>query len=149
MTLVTFNSPLTSGRPSGTSVVESILDALRDTAMNLAEVSASYPAVNIFEEPERFRIEVAAPGYKKEQFNIQVDANDVLTLSVNEGKNNVEGESYLRREFANGSFERHFTLGEMIDANKIEATYRDGILTIVIAKKEEAKPQKPRTISIS
>jgi len=117
--------------------------------MNLAEVSASYPAVNIFEEPERFRIEVAAPGYKKEQFNIQVDANDVLTLSVNEGKNNVEGESYLRREFANGSFERHFTLGEMIDANKIEATYHDGILTIVIAKKEEAKPQKPRTISIS
>jgi HSP20 family protein len=73
----------------------------------------------------------------------------VLTLSVSEGKNDVEGESYLRREFANGPFERHFVLSEMVDANKIDATYHDGILTIYIAKKEEAKPQKPRTISIS
>jgi HSP20 family protein len=112
------------------------------------EVSRNYPAVNIVEEPERFRVEVAAPGYSKDDFKLNIE-NDVLKISVDKEQNKVEGENFTRCEFYNGSFERSFVVGKTIDTNKIEARYENGILTIALHKKEEAKPQQPRSISIS
>jgi len=145
MTLVRFYNPemLTSRRYNGFD-----LNNFFRTTNGSNEVNRNYPAVNIVEEPERYRIEVAAPGYSKEDFKVNVE-NDILRIAVEKEQNKVEGENFTRCEFYNGSFERSFVVGKTIDTNKIEARYENGILTIALHKKEEAKPQQPRSISIS
>ncbi|HNV52007.1 MAG TPA: Hsp20/alpha crystallin family protein [Tenuifilaceae bacterium] len=145
MTLVSFYNPemLTSRRFNGFD-----LNNFFRTANGFNEAGRNYPAVNIVEEAERYRIEVAAPGYSKDDFKVKVE-NDLLNISVEKEQNKVEGESLNRCEFYNGSFERSFVVGKTIDINKIDARYENGILTITLSKKEEAKPQQPRSISIS
>ena len=145
MTLVRFYNPemLTSRRYNGFD-----LNNFFSTSNNMNEVNRNYPAVNIIEEPERYRIEVAAPGYSKDDFKVNIE-NDVLKISVDKEKNKVEDENFTRCEFYNGSFERSFVVGKTIDINKIDARYENGILTITLSKKEEAKPQQPRSISIN
>ena len=145
MTLVRFYNPemLTSRRYNGFD-----LNNFFRTSNNLNEANRNYPAVNIIEEPERYRIEVAAPGYSKDDFKVNIE-NDVLKISVDKEKNKVEDENFTRCEFYNGSFERSFVVGKTIDINKIDARYENGILTITLSKKEEAKPQQPRSISIN
>lgn len=145
MTLVRFYNPemLTSRRFNGFD-----LNNFFRTANGFNEVSRNYPAVNIIEEPERYRIEVAAPGYSKDDFKVNIE-NETLKISVDKEQNKVEGENFTRCEFYNGSFERSFVVGKTIDINKIDARYENGILTIALSKKEEAKPQQPRSISIS
>ena len=145
MTLVRFYDPemLASRRYNGFD-----LNNFFRTSNSMNEVNRNYPAVNIVEEPERYRIEVAAPGYSKDDFKLNIE-NEVLKISVEKEQNKVEGENFTRCEFYNGSFERSFVVGKTIDINKIDARYENGILTIALQKKEEAKPQQPRSISIS
>lgn len=106
------------------------------------------PAVNIKESEKNFELELAIPGQKREDFNVEVDDN-VLTISM---ETRVEDESvtdnYTRKEFSYSSFSRSFTLPETIDETKIDASYRDGILRVLLPKKEEALPKPKRMISI-
>jgi HSP20 family protein len=92
---------------------------------------------------------MAAPGLTKEDFKINVE-NDVLTVS-NEKKTETseKNEKYTRKEFSYSSFLRSFTLPEIVDMEKINAGYENGILTLTLPKKEEAKPKSPREIKIS
>jgi HSP20 family protein len=60
-----------------------------------------------------------------------------------------EGEEYTKREFSYSSFSRSFTLPEVVDSEKIEAKYTDGVLYLTVPKKEEAKRKAPKLISIS
>ncbi|QLG46308.1 Hsp20/alpha crystallin family protein [Costertonia aggregata] len=107
------------------------------------------PAVNIKENEKEFELEMAIPGGKKEDFNIEVD-NDLLTVSSeNKSENKVSEENYTRREFSYTSFKRSFTLPETIDVDKIDATYDDGVLRFVLPKKEEALPKPKRMIELS
>jgi len=110
----------------------------------------SVPAVNVLEDPDNFKIEVAAPGLDKKDFKIDLD-NNVLTISSEkEYKHEDEKDgNYMRREFAYASFKRSFTLPESVDAEKIKANYQEGLLYINIPKREEAKQKPPRQISIS
>jgi HSP20 family protein len=111
---------------------------------------ASYvPAVNIAEAADSFSIELSAPGFSKEDFKVEVE-NDVLTIS-GEQKNekSEEGKTYTRKEFSFGSFKRAFSLPKTVDTDKIEAKYENGILTIIVSKREEAKSKPAREISIS
>lgn len=106
------------------------------------------PAVNIIETEEEFRIEIAAPGMSKKDFNINVE-NDKLMVSSDLAKEEKEGETYSRREFNYASFQREFNFpNELVDENKINATYEDGILHIVLPKKEESKPKPSRNIEV-
>lgn len=145
MTLVRFYNPLASRR-HGVDV-ERIFDNFLSSANEMVRAQFSYPAVNIYEEPERFRLEVAVPGYKRDDFKVSID-NDLLKISAEKEINPVEGEAYTRCEFLAGSFERTFAVGKAIDTNKIDARYENGILTIYLSKRDEAKPQKPRSIKI-
>jgi len=112
---------------------------------NLGEVVGSdgalnQPAVNVVETPESFKLEVAAPGFDKSNFNIHVE-NDTLTLSgQREAKEQVEGEKVTRREFRYESFKRSFKLPKSVNLETISAVYENGILNVAIPKKEEAKP---------
>ena len=85
------------------------------------------PAVNVIENDKNYEIEVAAPGLKKDQFNITVE-NGLLTVP---GK-----------EFTTKSFSRSFTLPENIDEESIKAKYEDGIMYLTLAKKEKEASKK-------
>ena len=113
------------------------------------ETGQNMPAVNISEGKDDYRIEVAAPGLKKEDFKISLDNNVLSISSEKEVKNETKEENVLRREFSYSSFSRSFTLPESVNGEKIKATHNDGILNIVVPKKDEAKIKPVRDIKIS
>lgn len=111
------------------------------------------PAVNIKEEKDSFEVELAVPGKKKSDFNIELD-NKVLTISSEENikdksKDTDKDEKYSRKEFCYSSFERSFTLPDIVDESKIQAVYKDGVLKINIPKLEESKLNTKQKIAIS
>ena len=96
------------------------------------------PSVNVKEQDNGFEIHVAAPGIKKEDLKINLDRN-VLTIaseSKTENEEKDEQGGFTRREFNYSSFSRSFTLPEMVEPERIEASYEDGILKIMVPKKE-------------
>ena len=97
------------------------------------------PKVNIKETADAFMVEMAVPGLKKSDFHIDLN-NEVLSIST-ETKEESEHkeENYTRREFGYSSFKRTFNLPESVNDEKINATYENGILHILLPKKEEAK----------
>jgi HSP20 family protein len=116
---------------------------------NFSDTNTTLPAVNIKESTEGFEVEVAAPGFKKSDFNIELDG-DVLTISSEKRIENEvkEDEKFTKREFSYQSFTRSFTLPEMVESEKITAKYDNGILRIAIPKKEEAKPKPVKQIAV-
>jgi len=136
MTLVKFNPEKNNVlMPGFNDVFESIFN---DTFFNDRMVTR-VPAANISETPEKYHVELAAPGLKKGDFKLSLDRN-VLNISVEQrSENNDNQKNYTKREFSYSSFVRSFTLPESADQNSIDATYKDGVLQIDIAKKEEAK----------
>jgi HSP20 family protein len=113
-------------------------------------MSSTMPAVNVYETNESFEIQMAAPGMKRENFNIQFD-NYVLAISAEaQEQEQKEDDQLRRREFLYTSFERSFALPEnQVDGEKIQAKYVDGILHITVPKKEEARQKPARQIAIS
>ena len=106
------------------------------------------PAVNIKENEKAYEVEMAAPGMKKENFNIAVE-NGILTISANVQDEKEEKEKdYTRREFSYNSFSRSFTLPQNIDENSIKAKYDNGVLYLTINKLQEEKAHK-KTIPLS
>jgi len=136
MTLVKFNPEKNNVlMPGFNDVFESIFN---DTFFNDRMVTR-VPAANISETPEKYHVELAAPGLKKGDFKVSLDRN-VLNISVEQqSENNHNQKNYTKREFSYSSFVRSFTLPDSADQNSIEATNNDGVLQIDIAKKEEAK----------
>ncbi|PKA97066.1 HSP20 family protein [Flavobacteriaceae bacterium MAR_2009_75] len=114
----------------------------------MENLNSTVPAVNIKDNEKEFELELAVPGRKKEDFNIEVD-NDVLTISSEKKYDDeVKEENYTRREFGFSSFKRSFTLPETIDTDKIKADYSEGLLKFVLPKKEEALPRPKRLIEL-
>lgn len=107
------------------------------------------PAVNIIEGKDDFRIEVAAPGLDKKDFKIDVKNNVLFISSEKRQEDEKKDEKIMRREFSYSSFSRSFSLPESVETDKIRASHRDGVLSITIPKKEEAKEKPPRQIAIS
>ena len=117
---------------------------------NNHEAEATLPAVNIKENADAFKVEMAVPGFDKKDFKINLDHN-ILTISSekkveNEHKN---GERYTCREYSYQSFSRSFTLPDAANGDKISAKYDNGILNVEIPKREEAKPKPMRQIAIA
>jgi HSP20 family protein len=117
---------------------------------NFSTTNTTLPSVNIKEDVEGFDVEVAAPGFSKGDFKIELN-NDQLTISSEKkAKGEMkENEAFTRREFSYQSFSRTFTLPSIVEVDKIKAKYENGILRVVIPKKEEAKPKPPKQIAIS
>jgi HSP20 family protein len=109
----------------------------------------SVPKVNIKENPEEFIVEMAVPGQKKSDFKLDID-NKVLSISTSkEEEQEQNDENYTFREFGYSSFKRTFTLPNSVNDDEIRANYEDGILKVVLPKKEEAKQKPARNIEIS
>ncbi|MBN1791639.1 MAG: Hsp20/alpha crystallin family protein [Bacteroidales bacterium] len=114
-----------------------------------AESKQSLPAVNIIESKEDYRIDVAAPDLNKEDFKVNLENNVLTVSSEKEEKQEDKDEKVMRKEFSYYSFSRSFTLPLTVNAEKIRATHKDGILQVIIPKKEEAKEKPSREIKIS
>lgn len=118
---------------------------------NFSDTNTTIPSVNIKETDEVYQVDMAAPGMVKNDFKIELN-NDVLTISSEkkEESKEKENEQFTRREFSYQSFSRAFTLpANVVDSDKIAAKYHDGILSVTIPKKEEAKPKPAKQIAIS
>lgn len=114
-----------------------------------SDFSMSTPSVNVVETENSYRVEVAAPGLEKEDFEVSVD-NGFLNISAKkEFKDEVkEGDKYMRREFNYNSFTRSFQLPEGVKADDIAANYENGVLKITLPKKEEARIEAAKVIEI-
>lgn len=110
--------------------------------------NTSIPSVNIAEGKNEYKIEVAAPGLSKGDFKIDVHNNVLEISSEKKNENEEKNDNYVRREFNYSSFKRSFSLPDEVDTDKIKASHKDGILNILIPKKEEAKDKGPRAIKI-
>jgi HSP20 family protein len=106
------------------------------------------PAVNIVESENGFRLEVAAPGLKKEDFKLNLENNLLIVSAKVEAKTEEINEKYSRKEFSFNSFSRSFTLPNTVDGEQVNAIYNDGILKVELPKKEEAK-KYPRAIEVA
>lgn len=125
-------------------------------ASNFSNTNTTIPAINMKETDSHYEVELAAPGMNRKDFSIRLEDN-VLTISSakttetenSNGEAKTQGR-YISQEFSYQSFQRSFTLQkDVVDADKIEARYEDGVLHLLIPKKEEAKQKAPRMIEIA
>ena len=109
------------------------------------------PAVNIKETAQNFTIEMLAAGMSKNDFKIEVNGNELIISAEKSTSNEAqESENYHRKEFSFQALKRTFTLPEnIVDVDKINAQYKEGILHLEIPKKEEALPKPTKLIAIS
>ena len=118
---------------------------------NFSNTNTTIPAVNIKETADSYKVEVAAPGMTKNDFKVALEG-DLLTISSEKSEQQEESENqkFTLREFSYQAFDRSFTLHkEVVDIDKIEAKYEDGVLSLLIPKKEEVKIKAPRLININ
>ena len=107
----------------------------------------SLPAVNIKENDQSFELELAAPGYEKKDFKIDVQ-DGVLNICAEKSEEREKEETnYTRREFSYSSFNRSFTLPENVNSEKVQAKYENGLLYLTL-KKAEIKEAKKNLIPI-
>jgi len=137
MTYVKVNNPINKS-----------LDGLMNELFNELPVSFGksiredvlhFPPVNIIESNDFYKIEMAAPGIEKVDFNVKLDGNILTISSEKKIETAAENEKMIRKEFSYKSFKRSFTLDEKIDASNISAKYENGVLKLDLPKKEEVR----------
>lgn len=96
----------------------------------------STPAINVIENEKDYKVEVAAPGMNKEDFNIHLNENQELVITVEKNIQNEQKEEkkYLRREFSYTKFQQAFQLPDNVDKEKIGAKVENGVLEITLPK---------------
>jgi len=118
---------------------------------NFSLTNTTLPSVNIKESNDAFTVEVAAPGFDKSDFKLELN-HDLLTISSEKQMENEtkEDEQFTRREFSYQAFTRTFTLPNTVEEDKIKATYDNGILKISIPKKrKKLNPNHRRLLRLS
>ena len=117
-------------------------DRLFDAAPGNGHSRAMSPAVDLDEEENRFVIRADLPGMDQKDIEVRVHEGTLLLAGKREAKQEQKSETGYYRERRYGSFSRSFKLGSAVDDSKIEATYENGVLTVVLPKKEEVKPRQ-------
>jgi len=130
------------------SVLRNEIDRLFDFPLNtLSNVSQDFlsgwsPSIDLYDDRDHFVLKAEIPGMKKEDIDISLHG-DVLTLSGErkEEKTFEKAETYRSERFL-GKFQRTLTLPSAVDASKVQASYKDVVLTVTLPKSEEAKPKQ-------
>jgi HSP20 family protein len=107
------------------------------------------PSVNISETDKEFKIEVAAPGFDKKEFKIEAEGGNLVISAEKKHEMNNDNENYHRKEFSYHRFTRTFQLPENSRAEDIDAKYENGILKLILPKKEIALTKPKKEIKIS
>ncbi len=150
MTLIKFKNDVPVRNRERMPMWSDLINDLFENVVSTPDVKRStVPAVNISETDDSYRLDVAAPGLKKEDFKISIE-NDILTISAEKKSETSEkNEKFTRKEYSYSSFLRSFTLPELVNSEGIHASYENGIMSLVLPKKEEAKAKAPREIKVS
>jgi len=118
---------------------DSFMDFPKEWDFPIKGTNELFPKVDISETPQQYDIRAEIPGMKKEDIKISVNKN-VLTLSgEKKEEKKIEDKKVHRMESYYGSFQRSFVLPDGIKADKVEATFKDGVLAITVPKSEETK----------
>jgi HSP20 family protein len=114
-----------------------------------SRLGINLPTANITETAKEYKLELAAPGLERKDFNVQIE-NGMLTISAEkeEEKKEKEGE-YSRREYSFNSFSRSFTLPEDVKEGNVDAKYENGVLKVMLPKMKETPAMPARKIAVS
>ena len=113
------------------------------TTRNFSETNTTLPSVNVLESNDSYEVDMAVPGLEKKDFRIELN-NGVLTISSEKKVENEtkKGQQFTRREYSYQSFSRSFTLPDTAESEKISAKYENGILKVIIPRKDKGKNVK-------
>ena len=111
----------------------------------MEKANATAPAINVFETEKEYKVELAAPGMTKEDFNVHIDEENNLVISMEKKTENKEEKKegrYLRREFSYSKFQQTMILPDDVDKEKISAQVENGVLNINLPKFTEQEKEK-------
>ncbi|HOZ82524.1 MAG TPA: Hsp20/alpha crystallin family protein [Bacteroidia bacterium] len=149
MTLIKFKNEPASRMMDRSPMFSDLFNDFFDGVVSNNITKSFSPSVNVKESDHEFKLELAAPGLSKDDFKINIE-NDMLNISAEKKEEQAtQNEKYTHKEFSYSSFKRTFTLPETADREKISAAYDNGVMTLVIPKKDEARPKPLREIKIS
>lgn len=141
MKALTFKSP-----KQWPSITENFWPA--NEIWNDFNLHSTAPLVNVEATDEAYFIELAVPGFKKDQIKLDLTDNVLTITGKVEHSETEEKRNFTKREFRFESFKRAFEIPESVNQDEIDANYQDGVLKITLHKKEEAKPKAPKVIDI-
>ena len=114
----------------------------------MVKANATAPAINVFETEKEYKVELAAPGMTKEDFNVHIDEENNLVISMEKKTENKEEKKegrYLRREFSYSKFQQTMILPDDVDKEKISAQVENGVLIIDLPKFSEQEKEKAKS----
>ena len=114
---------------------------------SMVKANATAPAINVFETEKEYKVELAAPGMTKEDFNVHIDEENNLVISMEKKTENKEEKKegrYLRREFSYSKFQQTMILPDDVDKEKISAQVENGVLNIDLPKFSEQEKEKAK-----
>jgi HSP20 family protein len=137
-----------NNRPAGKSI-DNLFNEILGSFPAFVNNDESFfaPAANVHETKDAYHIELNAPGRTKEDFNITLEKGTLTVGYEQKEENKQEDYKTLRREFSFKSFKRSFHVDESINTENIQAKYENGVLKLLLPKKEEVKPNN-KQISI-
>ena len=147
MTLLRTYRPTASNSKMGINSASELFNRFFEDERQACNQFFAVPPANIVENEQDYRIEIAAPGFEKSDFSIELNEN-VLEISLDKEDKNQEEQGYVMREFNFSKFNRTFKLSDKIDKEKIGASYKNGILSITLPIKEEILKNTNRSIDI-
>ena len=113
----------------------------------MEKANATAPAINVLENEKEYKVELAAPGMTKEDFDVHIDEENNLVISMEKKTENKEEKkegSYLRREFSYSKFQQTMILPDDVDKEKISAQVENGVLNINLPKFTEQEKEKAK-----
>ena len=113
----------------------------------MVKANATAPAINVFETEKEYKVELAAPRMTKEDFNVHIDEENNLVISMEKKTENKEEKKegrYLRREFSYSKFQQTMILPDDVDKEKISAQVENGVLNIDLPKFSEQEKEKAK-----
>ena len=111
----------------------------------MVKANATAPAINVFETEKEYKVELAAPGMTKEDFNVRIDEENNLVITMEKKTENKEEKKegrYLRREFSYSKFQQTILLPENVEKDKISAKVEHGVLNVQLPKISEEEVKK-------
>ena len=122
----------------------------------MVKANATAPAINVFETAKEYKVELAAPGMTKEDFNVHIDEENNLVISMekkteSKEENNKDEKKegrYLRREFSYTKFQQTMILPDDVDKEKIAANVNEGVLSVTLPKVEKKEEKTTRQIEV-
>jgi HSP20 family protein len=149
MTLVRTHRPVSQiQRTNGYKTFSDLVNEMYNEERACTNQFIAIPPANIIESKIDFRIEIAAPGFEKSDFKIDLDKK-LLTISLEKPVDENAEENYNLKEYNFNSFNRSFRISDKIDTDKINAIYKNGLLQVSLPKREEAIEKPAREIKIS